>query len=82
MEVGELIRMVEEVYRDYPHDRVNKIYLTLMTVMNEIVKSNGDNNYKIPHLGKDALASRPPYFRCTPLNSVQEPNLRFWVNRK
>ena len=52
MEVGELIRMVEEVYRDYPHDRVNEIYLTLMTVMNEIVKSNGDNNYTIPHLAR------------------------------
>ena len=55
MEVGELIRMVEEVYRDYPHDRVNKIYLTLMTVMNEIVKSNGDNIYTIPHLGKGSF---------------------------
>ena len=64
MEVGELIRMVEEVYRDYPHDRVNKIYLTLMTVMNEIVKSNGDNNYTIPHLGKDALARRGVLPKC------------------
>ena len=64
MEVGELIRMVEEVYRDYPHDRVNKIYLTLMTVMNEIVKSNGDNNYTIPHLGKDALARRGALPKC------------------
>ena len=64
MEVGELIRMVEEVYRDYPHNRVNKIYLTLMTVMNKIVRSNGDNNYTIPHLGKDALARRGVLPKC------------------
>ena len=55
---------VEIVYRDYPKDRINKIYITLMTVMNEIIRSNGDNNYKIPHLGKDALARRGVLPKC------------------
>ena len=32
--------------------------------MNEIVKSNGDNNYTIPHLGKDALARRGALPKC------------------
>ena len=26
-----------------------------MTVMNEIIKHHGDNNFKIPHIGKEAM---------------------------
>ena len=63
-DVEELIRIVEEVYRDYPNNPINKIYITLMTVTKEIVRSNGDNNYKIPHLRKDALARRGVLPKC------------------
>ena len=63
-EVEELIRGVQNVYWDYPYYKINYIYLTLMSVMNEIIKCNGDNDYVIPHMGKDALARRGELPKC------------------
>ena len=51
----ELIDMVLSTYRDYPTNRINRIWLTLQGCMNEIIKSNGGNQYKLPHMNKDKL---------------------------
>ena len=51
----ELIEMVRESYEDYPSNKINRIWLTLQSCMNEIIKSNGGNQYKIPHMGKEKL---------------------------
>ena len=56
--VRELIQCVEEVYRDFDGSKINRIWLTLMSCMNCIIDVHGDNNYNIPHLGKEALARR------------------------
>ena len=53
-----MIDHVVEVHRDFPHQKINFIWLTLMTCMNEIIQCNGGNNYKIPHIGKEKLARR------------------------
>ena len=51
----ELIDMVRETYEEYPVNKINRIWLTLQSCMNEIIKSNGGNQYKIPHMGKEKL---------------------------
>ena len=51
----ELIQMVEETYQAYPAHKINRIWLTLQSCMNEIIKSDGGNQYKIPHMGKEQL---------------------------
>jgi hypothetical protein len=51
----ELISMVEKVFKEFDYKVINRIWLTYMTCLNEIVKHNGCNQYKIPHLGKVKL---------------------------
>ena len=55
---SEIIDNINRVYAEYETERINKVYLSLMTVMNMIVKRNGDNDFDVPHIGKDALARR------------------------
>jgi len=51
----ELIEMVTMCYNEYPTNKINRIWLTYQSCLNEIIKCNGHNNYKIPHMGKDKL---------------------------
>ncbi|KAG7367330.1 hypothetical protein IV203_030001 [Nitzschia inconspicua] len=51
----QLIEMVEETYKNYPPNKLNRIWITLQDVMNEIIKSGGDNKYSIRHKNKDYL---------------------------
>lgn len=53
--VRQLIELVQESYEEYPADRINRIWLTLQGVMNEIIKCNGGAHYKLPHMNKDRL---------------------------
>ena len=52
---GEIIHFVEKAYDDFDHNKINRIWLTLMTVLNGIISHGGGNNFKIPHLGKERL---------------------------
>jgi hypothetical protein len=52
---GEIIQCVQAAYNDYDSRKINRIWLSLMGCLNEIIKHNGDNDYKIPHMGKDRL---------------------------
>ena len=52
---GDIVRLVDKVYWEYPHNLLNRIWLTHMSVMNEIIDHHGDNNFKIPHMGKERL---------------------------
>ena len=38
-----------------PSRELNNVFLTLQTCMKEILKVNGGNNYRIPHIGKGRL---------------------------
>jgi len=49
----ELMEMATVCCNEHPTD--NRIWLTCQSCLNEIVKCNGHNNYKIPHMGKDKL---------------------------
>jgi len=51
----DMIKAVEKAYNDYPVNKINRMWLTLQSVCNEIIEHNGDNDYSIPHLRKEAL---------------------------
>ena len=54
----EIINYVRQTYEEYPRERINHVWLTLMEVMNEIIEHHGNNDYKMPHIGKLALERR------------------------
>ena len=46
---------VLRAYADFEPQKIDKVFLTLMGHMDEILKIHGANDYKIPHIGKEAL---------------------------
>lgn len=50
--IEELVSAVENSFDEYPTNLVNRIFLTLQSCMQEIMKVQGKNTYKIPHLKK------------------------------
>ncbi|KAG2276843.1 hypothetical protein Bca52824_059398 [Brassica carinata] len=53
--VADLVHVVEESFEEYAAEKVNYIFLTLQSCMKEIMKTGGDNKYKIPHMKKATL---------------------------
>ena len=54
----ELIKLVEKAYGEYPMGRLNHVWLTLQSCLNMIIKNDGGNDYKIPHMGKESMERR------------------------
>jgi hypothetical protein len=50
-----LVDQVLRAYADFVPRKIDKGFLTLMGCMDEILKIHGANDYKIPHIGKEAL---------------------------
>ncbi|ETV90088.1 hypothetical protein H310_15081 [Aphanomyces invadans] len=38
-------------------ETLNANFVTLQSCLKEVIRCNGDNNYKIPHVGKSSLLS-------------------------
>ncbi|XP_047961430.1 uncharacterized protein LOC125206185 [Salvia hispanica] len=53
--VDELLQNVREAYEELTPQTLNKVFLTLQSVLTEILEVKGGNNYKIPHMNKDRL---------------------------
>lgn len=51
--IKELIQGVQEEFDEYDVDKLNRIFLTLQTIMVEVMNYRGGNSYKIPHLRKE-----------------------------
>ena len=51
----ELIQLVQVAYMNYPRKRLNRMWLKLHRVFNQIILCNGDNDYNIEHLSKEKL---------------------------
>jgi len=51
----ELITMVTDCFNEFPRNKINRIWLTFQTMLNEVIKHAGCNLFKIPHMGKDKL---------------------------
>jgi len=50
-----LIANVMAAWNEYEPRKINYVFLTHQTCMEEIILANGDNNYSIPHMGKESL---------------------------
>lgn len=64
--IKELIQGVQEEFDEYDAGKLNRIFLTLQTIMVEVMNHGGENSYKIPHLRKERLESQgilPPRIR-------------------
>ena len=53
--IEELIQGVQEEFDEYDAGKLNRIFLTLQTIMVEVMNYEGGNSYKIPHLRKERL---------------------------
>ncbi|KAL6509896.1 hypothetical protein OROGR_022384 [Orobanche gracilis] len=53
--IDELMKNVIKAYEDYSPIKINYVFLTLQGCYTEIMKVRGGNNYKVPHMGKEAL---------------------------
>jgi hypothetical protein len=51
----DILRLVNKSYWEYPHHKINRLWLTRQQVMNEIIECNGDNTYILPHMNKEKL---------------------------
>lgn len=51
----ELIAAVKESFMKLEPMTINKVFLSLQCVLTEIIKGKGHNNFKQPHIGKNAL---------------------------
>ncbi|KAK8631061.1 hypothetical protein V6N13_079825 [Hibiscus sabdariffa] len=65
--IDELVRAVEKSFSDLSPESLNNVFLTLQSCMIEIMKVNGGNNYKLPHIGKQRMERNgelPIQFHC------------------
>ncbi|KAH0678103.1 hypothetical protein KY284_019188 [Solanum tuberosum] len=53
--VDELVKAVERSFDEMKVEQLNHVFLTLQSCMIEVMKDNGGNNYKVPHLNKNTL---------------------------
>ncbi|KAI5406026.1 hypothetical protein KIW84_052690 [Lathyrus oleraceus] len=53
--IDELVSAVQKAFDEFSTVQSNKIFSTLQSCMIEIMKINGSNKYKIPHMKKDML---------------------------
>lgn len=56
--IDKLITHVLEAFQELPLDVCKKVWTTAQMVMNEIIRCNGNNNYKLPHAGKDKVVRK------------------------
>jgi hypothetical protein len=52
---GVLIARVLRCFAVYPSEKLNRIFVTLQSCLNEIINCDGGNQYKIPHMNKERL---------------------------
>ncbi|KAL3624852.1 hypothetical protein CASFOL_031520 [Castilleja foliolosa] len=65
--VDELVNAVHHAFDVFPSVKSNHIFLTLQLCMVEIMRANGANKYKIPHINKSMLEREgrlPTQMRC------------------
>jgi transposase-like protein len=53
--IEDLIESVEESFRNLHLNKLDNVFLTLQTVMDQVILHDGSNNYRIPHMNKEKL---------------------------
>ena len=52
----DIIKYVMKAYNEYPTEKINRMWITMQSCMNQIIEHHGNNNYSIPHLKKERLS--------------------------
>jgi hypothetical protein len=55
--IDDLINDVMKAWNGYNPSKLDKVFLTHQACMDKCISKYGDNNYRIPHLGKDKFKS-------------------------
>jgi hypothetical protein len=79
----DIIRGVKEAWDAYQPYKIDKAFLTLLLNYNEILKNNGGNNYKLPHMGKDSIFRKgilPVTFPVVEYNDNNNNNNNYCYN--
>ena len=53
--LSDLIESVEHVFHSYPVDNLDKVFITLQSVLLEVTNARGENKYETPHMNKDKM---------------------------
>ncbi|KAM0925532.1 hypothetical protein ACQ4PT_004175 [Festuca glaucescens] len=53
--LAEIVQKVNQSLAEYPHQKLNRIFLSHQACMREIIKKKGSIHYDVPHLKKQAL---------------------------
>ena len=54
--IPELVKAVEDSFNEQDGLTLNKVFITHQQCLEQIILCDGGNNYRIPHMGKEALA--------------------------
>ena len=52
---ADIIKMVEQTYKDYPWQKIDRVFVTLQSIFDSIIVAHGDNTYSITHMNKDKM---------------------------
>ncbi|KAF0707394.1 hypothetical protein AaE_013625, partial [Aphanomyces astaci] len=78
--IDELIENTESSYDELPMETLSKTFITLQKVMEKTLETFGTNDYKIPHMNKNAIKDLTLYnVRCDP--SVHKNAVAFLSQR-
>jgi hypothetical protein len=55
LSVEGLLDTMDRAFLEYPPNLLNRVWITHQPILDKIVAYRGDNSYKIPHIGKEAL---------------------------
>jgi hypothetical protein len=50
-----LLDTMDRAFLEYPPNLLNRVWITHQTILDKIIAYRGDNSYKLPHIGKEAL---------------------------
>ena len=53
--IDDLIAATEKAFADLQETKLNYVFLTLQQCLKSVMETEGSNDYKIPHMGKDRL---------------------------
>ncbi|ETV75776.1 hypothetical protein H257_10147 [Aphanomyces astaci] len=78
--INDLIENTENSYDELPMETLSKTFITLQKVMEKTLETFGTNDYKIPHMNKNAIKDVTLYnVRCDP--SVHKNAVAFLSQR-
>jgi len=67
---ADLIEMAKKTFKEHPANKINRLWLSLQTVFNNLMEDCGGNKHKMTHMGKEKLEREnrlPVVLEATPM---------------